>query len=361
MFRIYLGKIIIRIRMFIDKSAEFFKDKLILIYIRNEAYFLRKKVTKKKGVKIINKNVRRTIKAYSLQKFGKTAFWPYLALYSEIRGEFKEGWIPYDYYRFYLLPKINPKPAMYFNDLKTFDFQLFGNFAIEPLFCFITGLFYGSAFEPFDIHVVNSFFSSYNDIIVIKEEGGWGGQQVKIIHSSLFSENDLKKNKNYVIQPYIKQYKTLNDLYPHSVNTFRINTFIQKDGNVVVKYVWLRFGSDGKNMDNMTTGGNYLYFDLNGKPEKMIYDDLGFPLGDRHKNTGFLFADVKIPMFGEMLERCKYAHRKFPYVRLIAWDVCINEAGEPKLIEWNANNPSFPKQEARFGPLWKDALENIYN
>lgn len=114
----------------------------------------------------------------------------------------------------------------------------------------------------------------------------------------------------------------LNDLYPQSVNTFRVNTFINKEGKIVVKYVWLRFGSDGKNTDNITTGGNYLYFDLNGNPEKMIYDNLGFPIGDRHKNIGFLFSDVKIPMFGKMLEKCINAYKKFLYTRLIAWDVC---------------------------------------
>lgn len=358
MIRLYLGKIIIRLRMGFEKFTDSILHWLILVYIRNDAHMRRCVVTKSKGVKILNQSLKKSIKKYSRDSFGKKGYWPYLALYTEIRGEFLKGWLPYDYYRFVFLPQINPKPALYLNDLKTYDYRLFGDFALKPLFLFISGIFFDTDLKTVRKHTVESFMNEYNDKIVIKEESGWGGEQVRIIHSAFFKPDDLSGDKNYVIQPYIKQYKILNDLYPESVNTFRVNTFLNKDGSVVVKYVWLRFGKDGMKVDNGTMGGDFLFFDLSGAPCHYSYDHkTGMKIGDRHKNTGYLYSDVRIPMFEEIIEECKNAHKKFPYSRLIAWDVCLDSNGKPVLLEWNANNPDFPTEEAMFGPFWADDKE----
>jgi hypothetical protein len=341
--------------MILKKSAYDLDMKLLLTLLRNDAHRLRTEIVKKKGRKIVTRQVKRSIKEYARRRFGKAAYWPYLALYTEIRGEFIKGWLPYDYYRFVLLPKINPEPALFLGKQKTYDYRLFGDFALKPIFLFMSGIFFNTDLEVVSKSQVKNFLSNYDNTIVIKEDGGWGGEQVRIIHSSGFIPEELKEGKNYVIQPYVKQYKVLNDLYPESVNTFRVNTFIKKDGSIIVKYVWLRFGTGGKKVDNLTSGGNYLFFDLTGKPENSTYDwVLGVETGDRHKNTGYLFSDIKIPMFQEILEKCKNAHKKYPYVRLIAWDVCIDSSGEPKLIEWNTDNPDFYAQEARFGPFWTE-------
>jgi len=358
MIRIYLGKLIYHLRMLLEKSFDILKMKLILAYERNEAHCIRNKVIKKNGVRVANREIIRTIKEYSKKRFGTSAYWPYLALYAEIRGEYINGWLPYDYYRFVLLPKINPKPDLFLSDQKTFDFRLFGDFAVKPILLFISGVFFNTEMEAVNSGEVRNFLSEYNQTIVVKEEGGLGGKQVRFFHSTTFIPEDLDAAKNYVIQPYVEQFKVLNDLYPHSVNTLRVNTFLKKDGTVCVKYVWLRFGIDGSKVDNVSSGGNYLFFDSSGKPENFVYEyKFGFKVSNKHKNTGFVFSDLKIPMFYEILEKCKKAHLKYPYSRLIAWDVCIDRFGEPKLIEWNASNPDFYSQEARFGPFWSDDNE----
>jgi hypothetical protein len=309
------------------------------------------------GRKVLNRKIKRDIKEYARRRFGRRSYWPYLALYTEIRGEFIEGWIPYDYYRFTLVPKLNPEPAALF-DSKIYDYRLFGDFAVKPLFLYISGKYYDADLVFLSPDQVMSQLSEYDGEIVIKEEGGWGGLQVRILPASEFSLDLMQNEKNYVIQPYVRQHKILSDLYPHSVNTFRVNTFLKKDGSAVVKYLWLRFGGDGGNVDNITSGGDFLYFYLDGTPEEVNYEDgIGTVIGDRHKNTGYRFADLKIPMFHEMLEACRIAHQKFPYIRLIAWDVCIDHMGKPKLIEWNTNNPDFFEKEALFGPFWTDDEE----
>lgn len=341
--------------MVIERWSEAIKLKLILAYIRNEGHYLRAQVAKKKGRTVINSKVRKNIKKYCRQRFGSKAYWPYLSFYTEIRGEFIEGWIPYDYFRFVLLPKLNPKPALYMNDLKTYDYRLFGDFAVKPLFLYICDMFFDTELKVVDRTKVEHFMSGYDKKVVIKEEGGWGGQQVRIFHASKFMYEKLNPHKNYVIQPKVDQYKLLNDLYPHSVNTLRVNTFMRRDGSTEVKYVWLRFGRDGKYVDSGTMGGYYVFLDMSGKPSAYCFDpSLGIEVTDKHPNTGFKFSDIKIPMYQNILEKCKNAHKLFPYNRLIAWDVCINSLGEPKLLEWNTNNPGFASPEASYGPFWID-------
>jgi hypothetical protein len=347
------GRIILRL-------ANPFKNIVIKcneIALRSEAHKIRKVIVKRKGKTIVNSQVKKSIKEYARQRFGKAAYWPYLALYTEIRGEFIKGWLPYDYYHLVLLPKTNPPNYCHLGEQKTFDYKLFGEFAVRPLFVFISGMFYNSDFEFVEKNQVKNFLSDYNDIIVVKEEYGVEGKQVSIIHSSEFSPEKLRENINYTIQPYVKQYKVLNDLYPGSVNTFRVTTYLKTDGSVTIKFVLLRFGVDGIKVDNISSGGQYLFFDPSGKHSNLAFDGLSFELGDRHKNTGYLFSSLEIPMFHEIIEKCKNAHKKYPYVRFIGWDVCIDSSGEPKLLEWNALNPGIWAQEAKFGPFWTEDNE----
>lgn len=325
---------------------------LVYNYSRNEAHIARKKVILQKGYKTVNRQLKRNLKRYSKDNFGSTSFWPYLALFTEIRGEFVNGWVPEDFYWQNLLPEWNPFPYNMICNFKGFDHRMFEGFALTPLFIVIRGNFYNSDYQMIPADQVSAFFREYDHRVVIKEEFGKGGKEVRVFESSEFGSIQIINSKNYVIQPYIEQYQILNDLYPESVNTFRVNTFIEKDGSISVRLVFLRFGSNGSKVDNLASGGRFIIFDNNGNPAKSACNKLGIDIGERHENTGYLFSELRFPMFGEMLEKCKMAHGKFPYVRIIGWDVCITKAGVPVLLEWNAGRPHIDILEGKFGPVF---------
>jgi hypothetical protein len=357
MIRSYLGKAIIRWKTHLSKSFDSILMTLILAHTRNHAHWLRRQVVKHNGRKVMTRQIKGSIKAYSERRFGSKSYWPYLAFNTEVRGKFMEGWIPHDYFRFSFVPRLNPQPARKM-DFKTLDYQLFKDFAVRPLYLHMNGMYYDADLKFVSPDQAMSHLSEYDDEIVIKKDSSYGGMQVRVVHSSQFTPELLKEGSNYVIQPRVKQHTILNEVYSGSVNTFRVNTFLKKDGIVSVKCVWLRFGVDGSKVDNITSGGNFVYFDLSGRPENRIYEpDLGYELTDRHKNTAYRFSELRIPMFDEVLDKCRNAHLKFPYVRLIAWDVCIDHTGEPKLIEWNAENPDFISVTAKWGPYWIDDSE----
>lgn len=355
-----LSKLLFSFILFFQNSFRKFYKHLAFANSRSKAHRLRKELIKKNGTSVVTKEIKRIMKNYAQNRFGKSSFWPYLALYTEVRGEYMDGWMPFDYYKFVLLPKINPLPAASITGIKTFVHRLFNDFAITPLFCYISGMFFKADMQLIKDEEVKDFLNNYNDILVIKEEGGRGGKQVNFVKPGEFDFNMLKKNKNYVIQPHIKQYKALQDLYPHSVNTFRVTTYFNNGGDVRVLFVVLRFGLDGSKVDNVSSGGNFLFFELDGSPNSQAINALGLNIGERHKNTGYLFSDLHIPAFEYMLEKCKTAHKSYPYVRLIGWDVCINFEGEPKLIECNSCEPGFSYYEAKFGPFFTDNIEQNF-
>lgn len=326
--------------------------KISIDYSRHRARIKTKKVVKLNGGAVVDRSLKNRIKDYSLKTFGNKSYWPYLVLYTEIRGEFLEGWIPYDYYRYNMLPGFNPTRYSYLSKIKTYDYRIFGDFAVKPLFLHISDIFYNIDLEVISKDRLKQKMNEYNDLIVVKGEFSMGGSNVKIVHSKDFDLDIVNDLGNHVIQPYIKQYKVLNDLYPESVNTFKITTYRDLEGNISVKYVILRFGIDGAKVDNLSAGGQYVYFDINGNPSEYAYHVNNYKTGSQHKNTGFKYSNIKIPMYNKMLEKCIEAHQKYPYLAIIGWDVCIDVDGVPRLIEWNGASPSFWEYESVFGPFW---------
>ena len=329
-------------------------DNLTIHYSRILAHRGRRQVIKAKGKSVINRQLKKEIKAYAKETFGSKAYWPYLAFYTELRGEFVKGWLPYDYYRYKILPGINPQQSCEISENKTFDHRIFKDFAIRPLFVLIAGIFYDADFKMLKEEKLMEFLAEYKEDIVVKEERGTHGLQVKVMHASEFNPDSLQKELNYVVQPYVKQHKSLSDIYPHSVNTFRVTTYLRPDGTIHIKSVILRFGINGSKIDNLSSGGQSIYFDEAGNPSKNAYNLMGLPQGERHINTGFKFSDLKVPMLQEINDKCVTAHQLYPYVRIIGWDVCVDEKGDPRLLEWNAENPGFHPDDALFGPLWAD-------
>jgi hypothetical protein len=328
--------------------------RISMIRSRRIAHKKRKTWIKDAGKSVVNRDVKKQIKRYAQKRFGSSAFWPYLALNTEIRGEFKEGWIPDDYYRYVMEPRINPPAYSSVSEQKTFDYQLWGDFAVRPLFLCISGRYYDADLKVLDPDFVKKFLDDYNNDMVVKEEFTMGGKSVQVVHSSEFNLGKLLKGRSYVIQPYIKQHKIINDLYPGSVNTIRVITFINGKGMVEVKYTILRFGIDGSRVDNLSSGGQFLYIDASGKPSEYAYNTNGYNSGKKHKNTEYTFADLRIPVLDEIKRKCIEAHKKYPYVRLVGWDICYTESEELKLIEWNALRPGIEPIDTIFGPFWKD-------
>jgi hypothetical protein len=350
------SKILHRTRLMFNQADDLWTNYVDYKMSRNTAKRLRKKAIAINGRAIVDRRLLSKIKQYSRHAFGSRSYWPWLAFYTELRGEFKEGWIPDDYYRFELLPRINPEKFVRFSEAKIIDHKLFNGSIVQPLIFRLNGQYYTKDGHLKTKVEVQDLLSELNREIIIKPEDGCGGQNIQFNHSNNLCVDDLPKGSNLLFQKVVTQHPELSKLYPRSINTFRVLSYLNKEDEVEVKYIILRFGKGVIRVDNSSAGGAHIFIHPDGRPEPIGYDNYGFPIGTRHPDTGTMFADLELPFLPKIITFCQKAHRNFPYTRMIGWDVFIDENEEPKLIEWNANNPGLGIDEARFGPFFTDLI-----
>jgi len=319
---------------------------------RKQAHHLMKKVIEKRGHSVVDKKVLKKIKSYSNETFGSPDYWPWLALYTEIRGEFLEGWIPDDYYSFELIPKLNPQPISMLSTIKSFDHRIFSNFTIEPLGLKISNSFFTPTLEKISFTDFKKILSDHNDEVVIKLDGGPSGGGIEFKNSNDVKESDFKDAEDYVVQPCIKQHESIGKLFQKSVNTIRIGTFLSEKGEVKVILKVMRFGRGESRIDNLVGGGGFISLNNEGRGSNFGYDHNGEIIGQHHPDSEFKFDDLQVPYFKKILKACRKSHLLFPYTKYIAWDVCVTEDGEIKFLEWNTRKPAFWCFEATIGPIW---------
>lgn len=173
---------------------------------------------------------------------------------------------------------------------------------------------------------------------------------------------EMIKNKNYIHQEVIIQHPSINDIYSKSINTIRIEAYLDSKGKNHIFGTLMRFGSKGSEVDNISQGGFFVSINYEsgtlfkyGKTN-LIHEG---KLLAKHPDTGFTFENFKIPFFEESIKLVKEATLKTPgYV--YAWDIGITPYG-PTIIEGN-NYPSFTTGELSYGGYKnRIAFKEIFN
>jgi len=323
---------------------------------RLEARILRKEIIAENGKTMVTPRLMKEIKKYCRNTFGSSAYWPWLAVYTEQTGEFKKGWMPYEYYRYEILPQMNPEKYRNFSECKHLDYKLFNGSVVEPLFFRFNGLYYHKQGAVLKKSEVNEILGEIDNEVVIKAVSGGGGKNVMFKQSSEVCLEELPESSDLLFQNAVEQHSELDKLYPHSINTYRVLTFLDNKGTVKTKFVILRFGRGGNRVDNCSRGGGWVFVYPDGTLSTKGHDEYGYSLGNTHPDTGTEFKKLRLPFLDQVNALCKKAHGAFPFTRIIGWDVYINKEEEAKLIEWNAETPGFWSFEAHYGPFFEELL-----
>lgn len=324
-----------------------------------QAQSFRKIVIEHKGGTCVTRGMIADMKREMKMRFGKAGHWPWIALYTELRGEYIKGWVPDDFYAYKMLPRFNPHPGAKLSTIKSFDHRLFPGFAVEPLLIRVNRVWFDSKMNRRDPRHIFQKLRAKDQEIVIKRDGSPSGLEINFIRTSELSLDLFLPGKDYLIQPSVKQHVELAKLYDKSINTLRLTTFIKKSGEIEIKHRSLRFGVAGNRIVNVSKGGLCVILDNKGKVITQAMNDIGTGKGTKHPDTGYSLADLQVPSIAEAEQRCKKAHLTFPYIRFIAWDLYIDEESKPKMIEWNAMRPDMWVNEALIGPLWGEEIGEL--
>jgi hypothetical protein len=150
----------------------------------------------------------------------------------------------------------------------------------------------------------------------------------------------LGQARNVLVQPRIVQHPVLSALYPHSVNTVRIDT-LKTDRGWIHDAAVLRVGVGGAVVDNGSAGGILAGIDLEtGRlyPRARQRPKFNAAWYERHPDTGVAFGGITVPHWDLVRETVvRAAEAMLPHgLTSVGWDVAVLPEGVV-LIEANHN------------------------
>lgn len=143
----------------------------------------------------------------------------------------------------------------------------------------------------------------------------------------------ISQKRNYIIQPGIEQDKQLSEIYPHSVNTFRILT-ANHGGETRVLCSTIRIGRAGREVDNSAQDNIVLPVDAT---TGVTGDTGSTEMGEKftcHPDTGFLFRGTRIHRWNEIMKFAIASAQKLEQFSYLGWDIALTRNG-PMAIETN--------------------------
>lgn len=166
----------------------------------------------------------------------------------------------------------------------------------------------------------------------------------------------------YLFQECITQHPEMDQIYPSSINTVRIDTYLPENKEPEVISARLRFGAGGAVVDNSSQGGGSVGIELEtGRLRSVAFRGLehGAATLTRHPDTGVLFGDFTMPHFEEVKQLARDCARAIPNT-LVGWDIAVTPDG-PTVIEgnWRYN---IPRQQMACGgfranPVFRKVLD----
>lgn len=143
---------------------------------------------------------------------------------------------------------------------------------------------------------------------------------------------------NFVLQERLKCSKSISELYPNSVNTFRIITYRWKDSIFHCPAI-MRIGKNGAVVDNAHAGGIFIGVSDDGVLCDTAYTEFNQQFSC-HPDTGVRFGGYRIPGFSNVITSAIKMHSAIPQIGLINWDFTLDTEDNPVLIEANTSGGS---------------------
>lgn len=300
----------------------------------------------------ISKKLMRDCDNYAIDILGHKKYAPWLYIYSAISGQFKEGWIPLNFYEAQVIPNIKG----YYGDcsyLKPLNSFFFKTDKSPDLGSFVNGLFLDRFYRAHSFKELKSILFNNCTRVVFKVDNSLQGQGIYIFNKSNFSAKVLERLGNGVFQSYVNQHSLFNEYTLDSVATIRITTAVDDAGNASVRGAYLRLGVA---QDTYVRSETAIRIPI-GISTGVLADTGYMPSWitvNSHSDSRKNFTNVKIPSFENCINVVKSLQMKVPFVRCIGWDVTVDNEGEVVVLEWNGVHNGISFSEATQGPSFAD-------
>ncbi len=341
-----------------------YQNKLKIKQIENTHERKIKKSMQLCPMKPLTKGQEADIKAYFKKHFGREVptYW-HQYLYSR-NGLYSEKYIPASIYFSSIIHRLNNYQLSLAYVDKGFYDTLFPDVNRPQTFIKNINGFYYDDKNPISKEEAISRCSNLRDAVIKPTLFGHWGQGVKLFHTEngfipemnmFVTDLFANYNKSFIVQSKLEQHPDIAKLNPTSVNTIRVMSY-RKENQVTILYAVIRIGRKGKNVDNETAGG--IKADINLSTGRIKGPAFGSPTEPNMPQTdsGVDLDSYLIPSFPQVLDFVKSLHQRLPYFRLIGWDISVDTAGNPVMIEWNR---AAELSQVAHGPAFGDMTEEI--
>lgn len=200
--------------------------------------------------------------------------------------------------------------------------------------------------------------------VIVKPNMKNGGHGIEFVTQDNSDEQGVREilkkmgGRDFVAQEMMRQSEFTKQFNPSSVNTLRITTlFFERTVHVLGGI--LRIGKSGNRVDNFCSGGSLLGFDIEtGKCNNWAQTSGNVRITTLPFGIDLERSCFTVPNLEEVKKAVKSMHYRMPYVRMIAWDIALDENNVPNLIECNFCG-YYQINEAVKGPLFAPLLDKM--
>lgn len=180
-----------------------------------------------------------------------------------------------------------------------------------------------------------------HEVLFIKTPSDCGGDNILRIETQTVDDpkklyQELLKNKQVVVEEAIEQDPKMKELSLKSVNTLRVGTTINPQGEVSVAYMTLRFNTTDAHLDNASLGGAFTLLSDEGVIDFPAY--INYPKEKSytiHPANGINLIGFQVPQIEQVKDFVCKSAMVLPESRYVGWDVAITPSG-PVLVEANS-------------------------
>ncbi|MUH35601.1 hypothetical protein D9O36_07100 [Zobellia amurskyensis] len=346
-----------KFKSYLKQSSNSLLDRRYHYLQNNLANKALKEIEKDRG--ILDTKLKKTANAYAIETLGWKGYSPWLYVYSAIKGSFKEGWIPDNYYGKVVIPTIQGDYGK-ISFLKPLCNRILKEEVSPEIASFINGFWFDKNLKPIARQLLKKLIFSNNEKIVCKLDQSYQGRGVFLLKQNTFDLDLLEKKGNCVLQKYIEQHPFFNEFMSHSVATIRLTTVVDNENRISLRAGYVRFGRAN---ETHVQSSNHIRVPL-GLRNGTFYAEGYLPdwkTSTVHPDSGVSFSHKTIPQYNECVQLAIKLHGQLPMVRSIGWDFTIDKENRPVLMEWNGYSNDIKFSEATQGPCFKDLNWHLLN
>jgi hypothetical protein len=291
---------------------------------------------------------QRVFEDYWLRTAGRKIRPYWHKLYQKCNSVFTERYFPEYLFTTNIEPKLNPYSRCRVLEDKNLVEILFGSVVKVPetIALCSCGICYDGNRSVITRDKLIETLNNAGDVVIKVSVGSSSGKGVQLF--SIKEGKDADSNKtiseiladfgsDFIVQKKVLQSSTFHNLYPNSVNTIRVITYVC-DGCVYHAPLSMRMGTGGSKVDNIHSGGLVICVNddgrLSGLAYRLGYGDC-FDSYSKHPDTGVVFSSVMIEGIEKLIKIAYKCHGRLPGVGCVSWDFTMNSEEQPVLIEAN--------------------------